>query len=426
VTCTADTPPAIAIDEYTGPRAALRPLFELAEDSRAQLDAYIDTGRVLVAVVRGGIVGHVQLTPAARAVEVEIRNMAVHSSHQGCGVGRALVSAAIDTARVEGRSVLIVATAAADTRALRFYQRLGFRLRAIERDAFTPASGYEPGLHVDGIELRDRVWLDCRVDQQEDTVPAAQSRAMRAAESDHLYTRGVATLLASWEQVARGAPGAALLRSSGVTAAVFPEEPERSIYNNALLDRGLAVSDCASAADAMEAAYAAAGIERYAAWVHESDEGMRGELSARGFVVAESTRAMATSLDAFAPPPPPIGVVTSDWTEYLDYLRGLGMPAGLLSGVDPTAFQVVAARVAGEHVGAAIALDHDGDCGVFNLSTRPAARRRGLGTALTARLLRDATARGCKTASLQATEMAERIYASVGFRDLGRILEYVP
>jgi predicted GNAT family acetyltransferase len=30
------------------------------------------------------------------------------------------------------------------------------------------------------------------------------------------------------------------------------------------------------------------------------------------------------------------------------------------------------------------------------------------------------------TASLQSTGIAERVYASVGFRDLGRYLEYVP
>jgi predicted GNAT family acetyltransferase len=38
----------------------------------------------------------------------------------------------------------------------------------------------------------------------------------------------------------------------------------------------------------------------------------------------------------------------------------------------------------------------------------------------------DALARGCETASVQSTEMAERVYAAVGFRDLGRFLEYVP
>jgi predicted GNAT family acetyltransferase len=37
-----------------------------------------------------------------------------------------------------------------------------------------------------------------------------------------------------------------------------------------------------------------------------------------------------------------------------------------------------------------------------------------------------ARARGCQTLSLQSTPMAERVYAAVGFRDLGRLLEYVP
>jgi hypothetical protein len=56
--------------------------------------------------------------------------------------------------------LILVATAAADIGNLRFYQRQGFRMRSVERDAFTPATGYPPGLFIDGIELRDRVWLD--------------------------------------------------------------------------------------------------------------------------------------------------------------------------------------------------------------------------------------------------------------------------
>ena len=39
------------------------------------------------------------------------------------------------------------------------------------------------------------------------------------------------------------------------------------------------------------------------------------------------------------------------------------------------------------------------------------------GTALTAVQLHDARARGCETASLQATPMAEHLYAAAGFRD---------
>ena len=154
----------VRVEQHTGPRSALRPLFELAEDSTPALDAYIDAGRVLVAVDGDRIVGHLQLTETDRPSALEIKNMAVAPSHQGRGIGRSLVGAALALAHREGRSALIVATAAADTGNLRFYQRLGFRMRSIERDAFTEATGYAPGLAVDGIPLRDRVWLDHDLD----------------------------------------------------------------------------------------------------------------------------------------------------------------------------------------------------------------------------------------------------------------------
>ena len=164
-----DAPPAIAdrqtvrIEEFTGPRAAVRAWFELAEDSAPALDAYIDAGRVLVAVEGDAIVGHVQLTDTDRPDATEVKNVAVAEPFRGRGVGRALMTAAVDLARRDGRSTVVVATAAADTGNLRFYQRLGFRMAGVERDAFTPATGYAPGLEIDGIELRDRVWLDLRL-----------------------------------------------------------------------------------------------------------------------------------------------------------------------------------------------------------------------------------------------------------------------
>jgi hypothetical protein len=52
----------VRIETYSGPQVNLRPLFELAEDSAAELDSYIESGRVLVAVSGGEIIGHLQLT----------------------------------------------------------------------------------------------------------------------------------------------------------------------------------------------------------------------------------------------------------------------------------------------------------------------------------------------------------------------------
>jgi len=151
------------ISLHDGPREELRELFELAEDSSTQLDSYMDCGRVLVAVDGQEIVGHLQVVAGSGPGESEIKNMAVRTSHQGRGIGRTLVSAVIDLVSAESCTRLLVATGAADTDNLRFYQRLGFRMAWIERDAFTESTGYPGRIDIDGIELRDRVWLSMPV-----------------------------------------------------------------------------------------------------------------------------------------------------------------------------------------------------------------------------------------------------------------------
>ena len=246
---------------------------------------------------------------------------------------------------------------------------------------------------------------------------------MTRPNHSELYVRSTDTLVASWEAYARGATDAAVQRVRGVAAAVFPCEPERSVYNNALLERDLGAGERANALEAMAAAYAAAGVSRFAAWVHENDAAMRDDLERSGYTLDMSTRAMGMALADVRLPRPQIELGSLDWGEYL---RLFGLPSGLLRVADLTAFHLLVARLGGENVAAALAFDHGADCGIYNVETLQHARRRGLGTALTALQLHDALARGCQTASLQATPMAEHLYAAVGFRDLGRILEYVP
>jgi len=148
---------AMEIREHSGPRDELRELFALAEDAPERLAAYLGRGRVLVAVDDGRVVGHVQLVDAPGGVE--LLTLAVAEDRQGEGIGRALVERAIEACRAAGVETLCVATAAASTGNLRFYQRLGFRMLRVERDAFTVADGYPAGLEIEGIPLRDRIWL---------------------------------------------------------------------------------------------------------------------------------------------------------------------------------------------------------------------------------------------------------------------------
>lgn len=252
-----------------------------------------------------------------------------------------------------------------------------------------------------------------------------QLRAQRWTDNE-LYRRGAATLLAAWREDARGSAEAELIVSDDFAAAVFPTEPERSFFNNVLLRRGLDGTQRSRAIDEIETAYSNAGVERYAAWAHESDHPLRAALSGSGYRLSETTRAMAMSLEGVEPRPVEADVERFDWPRYLSYLSSEGMPDELLAGVDPHAFRVLGVRIEDQDVTTGLALDHEGDCGVYNMGTLEPFRRRGLATALLTRHLLDAADRGCSTASLQSSPIAEGVYRSVGFRDLGRFFEYVP
>ena len=237
-----------------------------------------------------------------------------------------------------------------------------------------------------------------------------------------LYDRMLANLLGCWTRIAEGTTGASIERVRGAVAAVFPAGPERLFYNNAVLEQDLNGSRAREAAAAIVRAYEGAGVDRYAIWAHESEQAATAEMTRRGFRVDTTTRAMAMSLDEIAVPRPEIELGPPDWNEYL---RIIEVPDQLLAGVDPSHFHVLVAQLAGENAAAGMAYDHDGDCGIYNVGTLPHARRHGLGTALTGLLLYQARERGSATASLQSTEIAERVYARLGFRDLGGFIEYV-
>jgi GNAT superfamily N-acetyltransferase len=165
--------PDLTVGWHTGARAALLALFELAEDSPSELDGYLGLGRVLLASKGGEAVGHLQLVDTDRAGVTELRSMAVREGMQGRGIGRRLVQFARALLAAEGVHTLTAATATADIGNLRFYQRVGFRMCRIERDVFTEAAGYPPHTYVDGIPLRDRVWLDLPLERRDPGVEPA-------------------------------------------------------------------------------------------------------------------------------------------------------------------------------------------------------------------------------------------------------------
>lgn len=239
----------------------------------------------------------------------------------------------------------------------------------------------------------------------------------------------VETLLRSWEIIAQGSDDAAVLHLGGVHAAVFPSGPERAIYNNAVLEPALGDERGAAAIAAAVSAYADRGIDGFALWVRGSDEApLDGALRARGMAPVESSRIMVLSLGDRREAGVPAGVVIEPlpWPAYLEWEWSHGAPRGLLAGCDTGAFYALGAWLGGELVAAGLALDRGRDCGIYNTSTAPAARRRGIATALAFRHLDEASQRGAETAGLQSTPEAESVYAAVGFVRRDSFVEYAP
>ncbi|HWA54488.1 MAG TPA: GNAT family N-acetyltransferase [Solirubrobacterales bacterium] len=246
--------------------------------------------------------------------------------------------------------------------------------------------------------------------------------AAREPSADELFDRSLATLVESWRYLAGGSPGAEVTETDGAAIAVFVHSPDREFLNNVVLAQG--IEDLDAALSAAERAYARRGIERYAVWVHESEVTAAREVEDRGYAYDSSTRTMAM----------PIAELGADVdTSVLDLIEPAPERFWRLGGLDGLAPDLPAepahfyiCRHNGEDAAMLMAFDHDGDCGIYMVGTQPPARRRGLATALSAHAIERARERGCATASLQSTAMAEGVYARVGFHDLGRFHEYTP
>jgi hypothetical protein len=81
----------------------------------------------------------------------------------GEGVGRPLLEAATEAARAAGCRRIWLITTNDNTRALRFYQRQGWDLVALHRDAMAAGRALKPGipeLGLDGIPIRHELELE--------------------------------------------------------------------------------------------------------------------------------------------------------------------------------------------------------------------------------------------------------------------------
>ena len=112
-----------------------------------------------VAEADGEAVGLLTYHIAGGACEI----VTLDSQREGRGIGTALIEAAKDAARQAGCRRLWLVTTNDNTHALCFYQKRGFVLVAVHRDAVTASRAIKPEIPLignDGIAIRDEIELE--------------------------------------------------------------------------------------------------------------------------------------------------------------------------------------------------------------------------------------------------------------------------
>jgi GNAT superfamily N-acetyltransferase len=233
---------------------------------------------------------------------------------------------------------------------------------------------------------------------------------------------GQGTLLGSWGALAQLSPGAKLLRSSTVLAAVFPSW---AALNNAIMLGRPGGTTTASAASHLARVYAEAGVDAWALWVPSRVTDLEAPDT-----VAEvgGLKRDTTTLAMWATLPPGLhqhGSVVR--TSIATATRATDEPVSARDIEEPDAvpnldgWVLIHDQVA---VAGAWSFLHDKDCGLYALGTVPGWRRQGFARALVEHVLAHAQLRGARTASLQSTRMGQPLYESLGFQPAGRYEEW--
>ena len=122
--------------------------FDVTPSPRSSVPSSIDG--MLVAEDDGEIVRYVAVGRATRLESnrhvADIRGLAVAPDHQGRGLGRALVQAALDAARERGARKVTLRVLAPNTAARALYESCGFVVEGVRRDEF-----FLDGRYVDDV-----------------------------------------------------------------------------------------------------------------------------------------------------------------------------------------------------------------------------------------------------------------------------------
>src|SRR3954468_15573900 len=239
-----------------------------------------------------------------------------------------------------------------------------------------------------------------------------------------LLRRNLDGLLTMHELTEHTGGGAGGTRLPGVSAAVSPRTPDRSLWNSVLYENPERLED---AHPDLVARYEDAGVRAWTVWVPESDEEARHLLSIRGHVLDGAPAAMGIELDGLDPEIEDEPEWSGDWSLWPEALGVMDRAHGLPEATARAALgdlpeghgHLYAGLVDGRPASLVFVCDREDDCVFAIAATAPEARGRGLVTTMLHRALLDARDRGCATSTTQASRMGAPVYAALGYRTVG-------
>lgn len=131
-------------------------LLLLADPSRRLIEDYIKDS-VVLGIQEGGEMRGVVVATHISSTSWEIKNIAVSPQHQGKGLGKNLLHEAVNECVARGAHEVWIGTGNSSIKQLGLYQKMGFRMVAIDRDFFI--RNYNEPIFEDGIQCRDMVRL---------------------------------------------------------------------------------------------------------------------------------------------------------------------------------------------------------------------------------------------------------------------------
>jgi ribosomal protein S18 acetylase RimI-like enzyme len=138
-------------------RDAYLPLLLLADPSEEIVRSYLDQGELYAWLTEEEeTIGVIHLLESQERV-VEVKNISVRDRYQGQGHGKQMMEAALKLLKERGYRQVTVATGNSSIGNLAFYQKLGFRMSAIDHDYFV--RHYQEPIFENGIRCRDRIHL---------------------------------------------------------------------------------------------------------------------------------------------------------------------------------------------------------------------------------------------------------------------------